>query len=137
MSLPHRPDGYLTYTAEDGTVSQIPWTAPRDSAPPQLPLAQPTKPKKPLTPANEIWQLVQDYSAAYGIPISPADAQACLAAIAEERAAAGRPPSPPPPPRTVEEALGPRPMWGDPLFWDYWRKAKALGFVNEKKAKKK
>jgi hypothetical protein len=131
--MSRQPDGYLTYTDEDGTVSQIPWTAPRDVG---VPPADPVKIRRPRTQAEEIWQLVQDYSAAYGIPIPASDAKACLAAIAEEKAAAGRPPSPPPPPQTVEEALGPRPMWGDPMFWDYWRKAKALGFVNEKKKKK-
>jgi hypothetical protein len=132
--MSRQPDGYLTYTAEDGTVSQIPWTAPRDVG---VPPVTSGKVRRPLTQAEEIWKLVQEYSAAYGVPISPEDAKACLAAIAEEKAAAGRPPSPPPPPSTVEEALGPRPMWGDPMFWDYWRKAKALGFVNEKKKKAK
>ncbi len=146
-----QPDGYLQYTDPDGKVSQIPWRIPRDTG---IPLASPTKIPKPLSPASdslanarssagsfhsqaaEIWQLVQDYSATYKIPIPPADAKACLDAIAEEKRKAGLPPPPPEPPRTVEEALGPKPMWGDPMFWDYWRKAKALGFVNEKKKKK-
>lgn len=127
-----QPDGYLQYTDPDGKISQIPWSIPRDTG---TPLAPPIKVPKPLSQAAEIWELVQDYSATYKVPISPADAKACLDAIAEEKRKAGLPPPPPEPPRTVEEALGPRPMWGDPMFWDYWRKAKALGFGNEKKAK--
>lgn len=130
-----KPTSFLTYRREDGTTEQIPWTAPAPFVASDHPA--PPSVKRCLSPAEEIWQLVQDYSKETGIPIQVEDAKACLAAIAEEKRKTGLPPPPPEPPRTVEEALGPRPMWGDPSFWDYWRKAKTLGFVNEKNKKGK
>ena len=78
------------------------------------------------TPAEEIFEEVKEWYRARGQPVPISDAKMCLDMIKAEK----RPAEPEPErPKTVEDELGTKPMWGDPLFWDYWRKAKALGYT--------
>jgi hypothetical protein len=125
-----KPTGYLTVTPEEGSPYQIPWTAPcvYDKEP-----APAVKIVRPPTQAEEIFEEVKEWYRVQGKPVPISDAKACLDMIKAEK----KEPEPEPErPKTMEEQLGPKPMWGDPLFWDYWRKAKALGFTNDKKKKK-
>ncbi len=85
----------------------------------------------PLTQAEEVWELVQEFYK--GAPIPPDEQSACLDAIEKERNPPPIKDQEPERPKTLEEALGPKPSWGDPLFWDYWRRAKALGFTKKTK----
>jgi hypothetical protein len=128
-----KPTGYLTMTPQEpdeGEPYQIPWTAPQVY---EKPAAPPVKPARALTPAEEIFEEVKEWWKSQGKPVPISDAKACLDMIKAEK----KEPEPEPErPKTLEEQLGPRPLWGDPLFWDYWRKAKALGFTNDKKKKK-
>ena len=123
--------GILKAISETGDPYEIPWTAP---ALPTVSIGSHLPSKRPLTQAEEIFEEVKEWYRAQGKGVPVADAKACLDMIKAEK----KEPEPEEPrkPRTVEEALGPKPMWGDPLFWDYWRKAKALGFTNDKKKKK-
>lgn len=126
------PTGYLTVTPEEGDPYQIPWTAPSVY---EKPVAPPAKQPRALTPAEEIFEEVKEWYRAQGKPVPISDAQACLQMIKAEKKA---PEPEPEQPKTMEEQLGPKPMWGDPMFWDYWRKAKALGFTKDSaKGKKK
>lgn len=128
-----QPSGYLTVTPtepEDGPPYQIPWSAPGKCKTPTVEGKQMCAPigasKRALTPAEEIFEEVKEWYRAQGKPVPISDAQACLQMIKAEKKA----PEPEPErPKTLEEQLGPKPMWGDPMFWDYWRKAKALGFT--------
>jgi hypothetical protein len=79
-----------------------------------------------------VWQLVQEWYKAQGRGVPADEAKACLLAIREAKK-----PKEPEPERekTAEEILGPRPGWGDPMFWPWWNKAKALGLVKPKSPK--
>lgn len=114
---------YLTATPEEGKPYQIPWTALPS---PKIQETMKRNSPRPLTAAEEIFEDVKEWYRALGKPVPIGDAKACLDMIKEEK----KEPEPEPErPKTMEEQLGPKPMWGDPLFWDYWRKAKALGFT--------
>lgn len=101
-----QPTGYLNYTNEDGSVDQIPWTDP-DAYEAQRLAAAATQPpmavRRPLTPAEEIWEAVQAYCKEQGIRVPVEDAKFCLAAISAEKKERSRPPTPP-----LEEPVGPR-----------------------------
>lgn len=124
-----QPSGYLTCTPEEGEPYEIPWTAyPED----EKHIALAVKQKRMLTPAEQIFEEVKEWYRAQGKPVPIGEAKMCLDMIKDEN----RPAEPEPErPKTLEEQLGPKPAWGDSLFWEYWRKAKALGFTNEKKKK--
>jgi hypothetical protein len=118
-----QPSGYLNVTPEEGEPYQIPWTSPSVFKKEVAPVV---KLSRPLTQAEEIFEEVKEWYRALGKPVPIGDAKACLDMIKAEK----KEPEPEPErPKTMEEQLGPKPMWGDPLFWDYWRKAKALGFT--------
>ena len=90
--------------------------------------------KREPTPAEEVWDLVQDYYRLQGKGVPISEAKACLQAIADEK----KPKEPEnigERPKTAEEILGPRPVWGDPMYWPWWNKAKALGLVKPKEKK--
>jgi hypothetical protein len=84
------------------------------------------------TLAEEVWEHVQTWYRSQGKSVPVAEATACIQAIKDEK----KPMEPlPEQPKTAEDILGPRPTWGDPLYWSWWNKAKALGLVQEKKKK--
>lgn len=118
---------FIEVISQDGSPSyEIPWTplTKKEQTIQQIHY------KRSLTSAEEIFEEVKKWWNAQGKPIPISDAKACLDMIKEEK----KQPEPEPErPKTMEEMLGPKPMWGDPLFWDYWRKAKALGFTKDKK----
>jgi len=130
MEVPFDTMNTLKFHGYDGIPArEFSWTLPLTEEEVQ---EAPMKARREPTEAEEVWNLVQEFYKAQGRSIPAADATACLKAINEEK----KPKTPPPErEKTVEDHLGPRPMWGDPLFWEYWRKAKALGFTNEKKKK--
>jgi hypothetical protein len=129
--------GYFDY-AGDASIGvppcKMPWSYPEET--PLAPVPLPNKQKRCPTPAEEVWELVQEWYKSQGKSVPVAEAKACLAMIKEEKNPQEVEPEPDRP-KTMEELLGPKPMWGDPIFWDYWRKAKALGFTNDKKKKEK
>lgn len=126
--MPCQHGGYLTYTKEDGSTEQIPWSYPEDwGCAVRAPLETKFKPAPIFE--EEVWQLVQDYYKEQGKGVPPEEAKACLKAIHEAK----KPKEPEPErPKTAEEILGPRPAYGDPEFWPWWNKAKALGLVKPK-----
>lgn len=101
-TVQQKPTGYFTYTNEDGTVERIAWTDPAVFEAQGTAVVAP-KVRRPLTPAEEIWEAVQVYCKEQGIRVPVEDAKICLAMIAEEKKEMGRPPTPPP-----EEPVGPR-----------------------------
>ena len=128
--MPCQFAGYLDCAgdAERGvSPGKVPWSYTEDYGQPVV-LKEYTFKREP-TPAEEVWQLVQDYCRSQGKSVPIAEAKACLQAIAEEK----KPKEPEPePPKTAEDILGPRPAWGDPMYWPWWNKAKALGLVKPK-----
>ena len=139
-----QPSGYITCTPEEGELIgasrlehgslykraepyQIPWTAFTAD---EEPIAVAVKQLRMSTPAEEIFEQVKEWYRVRGTPVPISDAKMCLDMIKAEK----KEPEPEKP-KTLEEQLGPKPAWGDSLFWDYWRRAKALGFTNEKKKK--
>ena len=122
------PSGYLTCTPEEEPY-QVSWTAFTAD---EEPIAVAVKQKRMSTPAEEIFEQVKEWYRVRGTPVPISDAKMCLDMIKAEKK---EPELEPEKPKTLEEQLGPKPVWGDSLFWDYWRRAKALGFTNEKKKK--
>jgi hypothetical protein len=135
--MPCKFGGYLTYTKEDGSTEEIPWSYPDgwDAGEPVAAVtADPAKFKPALLLEEEVWQLVQEAYRAQGRGVPAEEAKACLLAIREAK----KPKAPEPErEKTAEEILGPRPAWGDPMFWPWWNKAKALGLVKPKSPKQK
>lgn len=134
--MPCQFGGYLDYAgdAERGIPpGKIPWSYPEgwgDEHPSRV--AVEYKFKRVPTPAEEVWELVQDWYRSQGRGVPATEARACLDAIKEEK----KPKEPEPErPKTAEEILGPRPAWGDPMFWPWWNKAKAMGLVKPKEKK--
>lgn len=131
--MPCQHGGYLTYTKEDGSTEEIPWSYPEDWGKTPAPSSEAKFKPAPLL-EEEVWQLVQEAYKAQGKGVPPEEAKACLKAIHEAK----KPKAPEleeERPKTAEEILGPRPGWGDPAFWPWWNKAKALGLVQPKKKK--
>ena len=84
-----------------------------------------------LTPAEEIWHLVQEYAAINKIPIPLTDVRTCLDAIKEEKKALAAGIELPPPSKPS------KPEYGSPEFWKaHWEKKKASGWVPKEKVKK-
>lgn len=133
VKMPCKFGGTLDYAgdAERGIPpAKIPWSYPEDWDKP--PLVKEYLYKRSPTPAEEIWELVQEWYRSQGKGVPVTEATACLQAIKDEK----KPKAPEPErEKTAEEILGPRPAWGDPMFWSWWNKAKALGLVKEKKKK--
>ncbi len=131
--MPCQHAGYFTYTKEDGSTEQIPWSYTEDYGRP-APAQTEMKFKPALLLEEEVWQLVQEAYKAQGRGVPAEEAKACLLAIREAKK-----PKEPEPERekTAAELLGPRPAWGDPMFWPWWNKAKALGLVKPKSPKEK
>jgi hypothetical protein len=127
--------GYLEFKGDPERglpPAQIPWSYPEGWGKPVE--VKEYKYKRPLTLAEEAWELVQEWYRSQGRSVPIAEAKACLDAIKEEK----KPKEPEPErPKTAEEILGPRPAWGDPMFWPWWNKAKALGLVKPKEPKGK
>jgi hypothetical protein len=136
--MPCKFGGYLDY-AGDAQLgippAKIPWSYPEDWGTSQVPVEY--KIKREPTPAEEIFELVREYYKEQGKGIPPAEAKQLIDAIKEEKHP--KEPAEPEPerPKTAEEILGPRPAWGDPMYWPWWNKAKALGLVKPKEKKVK
>lgn len=113
--------GYLKFTNPDGRVEDIPWnlTAPRLTPCSEIAI------RRSLTPAEEVWQLVQDYYKENGMRVPLNEAKLCLAAITEEKEEWTRPP---PPPQLHISGLplemdDPKPSeFGTPAFWAWTRR---------------
>ena len=91
----------------------------------------PKVPKVPkvLSPAEEIWQLVQDFAKLHGLTISAEDEKVCLDDIEEEKRKAGEPIDTTP----IKPA---NPEYGSKEFWKaHWEKKKANGWVPKPKPK--
>ena len=88
------------------------------------------KVQKILSPAEEIWQLVQDYAKVHGLTISAEDEKVCLDDIEEEKRKAGEPIDTTP----IKPA---KPEYGSKEFWKaHWEKKKANGWVPKAKEAK-
>jgi hypothetical protein len=132
--MPCRFGGYLDYAgdAERGIPpAKIPWSYPEGWGEPVAEMKEMSFKRSP-TPAEEVWALVENWYRSQGKSVPLSEAKACLQAIADEK----KPKEPEPErPKTAEEILGPRPVYGDPAFWPWWNKAKALGLVKPKEKK--
>ena len=124
-----QPSGYITCTPEEEEPYQVSWTAFTAD---EEPIAVAVKQLRMSTPAEEIFEQVKEWYRVRGTPVPISDAKMCLDMIKAEKKESELEPEKP---KTLEEQLGPKPVWGDSLFFDYWRRAKALGFTNEKKKK--
>lgn len=137
--MPCRFGGFLEIRADpegNWPAGQIAWSYPEDAptVKPPPPSAEVLEELKARSPAEEVWWLVQKAYKEQGKPVPVKEAKACLDAIKEEK----KPKEPEPErPKTAEEILGPRPVYGDPAFWPWWNKAKALGLVKPKEKKEK
>jgi len=114
---------FLTYTNEDGVVSNLEWTPLSNAVEPRKKLP---KKKIPLTLGEEVEAALKEWYSVLGKSVPPEELQICkdMDLVVE----------------TVVEVKPPKPVYGTPEFWkDWWakKKAKEAGEVNSEPKKQK